>query len=104
MKIIKGLKNRNIRFTSEREDHITNDHPEMVGQYDKIKATLAEPQVIVKSKTDRNVELFYNHYQKTPVTEKYLCIVVKTLKDDQFIITAYFTDTIKRGEILWRKK
>ena len=35
----------------------------------------------------------------TPVTEKYLCVVVKV-----FIITAYFTDKIKRGEILWKRK
>jgi len=26
------------------------------------------------------------------------------LVGDLFIITAYFTDTIKRGEILWEKK
>jgi hypothetical protein len=104
MKIIKDLKNRDIRFTSEREEHITNDHPEMIGQYDKIEATLIEPLIIIESKTDRNVELFYSHHQKTPVTEKYLCVVVKALQNDLFIITAYFTDTIKKGEVLWRKK
>ena len=29
---------------------------------------------------------------------------VKTLPDDHFIITAYYTDTVKRGEVLWEKK
>jgi len=56
------------------------------------------------SRKDSEVELFYRHYDTTPVTEKYLCIVVKILVSDLFIITAYFTDTIKRGKILWEKK
>ncbi len=59
---------------------------------------------ICKSRTDLEVELFYRHYDITPVTEKYLCTVVKVLVGDLFIITAYFTDTIKRGEMLWEKK
>lgn len=28
----------------------------------------------------------------------------KVLTDDFFIITAYFTDTVRRGEILWERK
>ena len=40
----------------------------------------------------------------TPVTDKYLCVVVKVLTQDLFIITPYFTDTIKKGEVLWEKK
>ena len=66
--------------------------------------TLINPDVIVKSRTDPDVELFYRHYDTTPVTEKYLCVVVKILVSDLFIITAYFTDTIKRGKIVWEKK
>lgn len=104
MKIIRGYKNRDIRFTDERENHIEQDHPEMVNQYNKIKATLRNPSIIVRSITDQKAELFYKNYKKTPVTEKYLCVVVKSLKDDSFIITAYFTDTIKKGEIIWEKK
>jgi hypothetical protein len=39
----------------------------------------------------------------TAVTSKFLCTVVKVLPDDNFIITAYYTDTIKQGEGLWEK-
>jgi hypothetical protein len=49
-------------------------------------------------------ELFYRHYCITPVTDKHLCVVVKSILEDLFIITAYFTDSIKRGEMLWEKK
>ena len=50
------------------------------------------------------VELFYRYYQSTPVTSKFLCTVVKVSPGDLFIITAYYTDTMKRGEVLWERK
>ena len=43
-------------------------------------------------------------YDVTPVTKKYLCVIIKVFAEDLFIITTYFTDTVKRGEILWKKK
>jgi len=104
MKRLEDVYGRGIRLTSERQWHIENDHSEMAGQIDKIKETLLEPERIIRSKTDPEVELFYRRYDKTPVTEKYLCVVVKTLLVDRFIITAYFTDTIKKGETLWPKE
>lgn len=104
MKWFKDVRNRQIRLTDERQEHIEKDHPEMPGQVDKIQKTLSNPDVIVSSRTDPDVELFYRHYDITPVTEKYLCVVVKILAGDMFIITAYFTDTVKRGEVLWERK
>ncbi|MCX9014678.1 MAG: PBECR2 nuclease fold domain-containing protein [Candidatus Methanoperedens sp.] len=104
MKLFKDIHSREIRLTPERMEHIESDHPEMSGQITKIQNTLKNPDVIVRSKTDPEVELFYRHYDKTPVNEKYLCVVVKVLVNDLFIITAYFTDSIKRGIILWEKK
>ena len=76
----------------------------MSEQIDNINNTLLNPDIIVRSKTDKNVELFYRHYDTTPVTEKYLCVLVKVLLDDFFIITACFTDKIKKGVILWERK
>ena len=76
----------------------------MCGQIDKIQDTLLNPDRIVKSRTDPDVELFYRHYSTTPVTEKHLCVAVKVLINDLFIITAYFTDTIKVGEVLRERK
>jgi hypothetical protein len=104
MKWLKDIHERQIRLTTERQEHIETDHPEMSGQINKVQDTLINPDVIVKSRTDEAVELFYRHYDTTPVTEKYLCVVVKILGSDLFVITAYFTDTIKRGIILWKEK
>jgi hypothetical protein len=104
MKWFKDIHGRRIRLTLERREHIEADHPEMFGQIDKIENTLLNPDIIVKSRTDPQVELFYRYYKAALVAEKYLCVVVKILDDDLFIITAYFTDTIRGGEILWERK
>lgn len=32
-----------------------------------------------------------------------MCIVVKFKEADAFVITAYFTDSIKKGDVLWKK-
>lgn len=58
MKWFKDIHNRQIRLTFERQEHIEIDHPEMSGQIDKIQDTLMTPDVIVKSRTDPDVELF----------------------------------------------
>ena len=50
------------------------------------------------------MELFYRNYDATPVTKKSLCVVVKVLTDDFYIVTAYFTDAIKKGDVLWERK
>jgi len=104
MKWFNDVYDRRVRLTNERQEHIEADHPEMSGQIDKIQNTLLNPDMIVRSRTDPEVELFYRHYDTTPVTEKYLCVVVKVAAGDFLAITAYFTDSIKRGDVLWQRK
>ena len=98
------IRERSIQLTEERKLHLETEHPEMKGQIPHIVETLARPDKIVRSRIDRTVELFYKHYPSIPVTDKFLCTVVKVLSDDAFIITAYYTNTIKGGELLWEKK
>lgn len=76
----------------------------MTDQLPRLVETLAGPDKVVQSITDETVELFYKHYLSTPITSKFLCVVVKALLDDNFIITAYYTNAMKKGEVLWEKK
>lgn len=92
-----------IRLTDERLLHIM-DHPEMEGLEPEIARTLAYPQRIIRSLSDDRTQLYYRLYPSTPVGEKFLCVIVKLLEDDAFILTAYLTDKIKEGEILWTAK
>ena len=99
--LLSDLLERQVRLTDERLDHILNDHPEMADQSERLGETLHNPDTIVRSKTDNDVELFYKLFASTPVSSKYMCVVLKIKNNDIFIITAYFTDTVKKGAVLW---
>jgi hypothetical protein len=93
---------RTVRLTDERITHIL-EHGEMEGQLDKLGEVLQEPDVIVRSQRDPDIHLYHTHYTTTPVTEKYLLVAVRVAQNDAFVLTAFFTDTIKKGERLWEK-
>ncbi len=75
MKWFRDLHDRQIRLTGERQEHIEADHLEMFGQIEKTQETLSKPGIIIRSRTDPDVELFHRYYDVTPVTEEYLCVV-----------------------------
>ncbi len=79
------------------------EHTEMVGQEDRIKETVAFPDIIKESKYEAKVFCYYRLYEKSPVTKKFLLCVVKILNEKGFIITAFYTDRIKEGKTLWQR-
>jgi len=89
-----------VRLTEERLRHIL-DHPEMAILQDKIEETLKYPEQVRASNTDYQVILNYRYYFNTLVGDKWLCVVVKYLDNDAFLLTAYLTNRIKSGELLW---
>lgn len=91
-----------VRLTEERLAHIL-EHPEMQGQEDRVAETLRQPEAIVQSQSDETVRLFFRFYEGLVVGDKHLCVVVKYSEADAFIITAYFTDRVKTGELLWER-
>ena len=91
-----------VSLTEERLGHLL-EHPEMRGQEDRLAETLLEPDMVIQSQSDDTVRLFYRFYRRLSIGDKYLCVVVKYIGDDIIIITGYFTDKIKRGEVLWQK-
>ncbi len=103
MKQITDFEGRVFRFTDERRKHIL-DHPEMKEMILAIEETLKAPEKVVQSFSDPEARLYYRFYSRTPVGEKYLCVIVKLKRNDAFILTAYLTDAVKKGEILWLEK
>lgn len=73
----------------------------MSGLEDAIEKTLQAPEAVVRSRSDEQARLYYRFYPDTLVGEKFLCVVVKVQAEDAFILTAYLTDRLKRGEIIW---
>ena len=101
--IIKDFEGIKIRLTTERLKHI-KEHPEMRGLTQWIKETLIHPFKVVQSLSDLEVRLYYRFYFATIVGDKYLCVVVKARANDAFVLTAYLTDSMKKGVILWPKR
>ncbi|MDX1959999.1 MAG: hypothetical protein SFU98_15640 [Leptospiraceae bacterium] len=101
---IEDIFGRKIRLTDDRKKHLEEDHPEMKGSDSKIIETLRKPDDVIFSNSDSSVELFYKFFEVTLVGAKFLCVVVKNLVVDFFIVTAYFTDKKKKGESKWTKQ
>jgi hypothetical protein len=100
MRLLRDFQGLEVRLTDERLEHIL-EHPEMRGSEAAIGVTLAYPERVVESHFDSDIRLYYRFYRDTVVGAKHLCVVVKISDEDAFVLTAYLTDSIKRGWRLW---
>jgi hypothetical protein len=91
-----------VSLSSDRWKHVLS-HPEMKNQRIRVKETLLDPDEIRQSIQSNDTLLFYKLYLKTPVTTKYMLVVVKVSNEEGFIVTAFYTDKIKKGDIIWKK-
>jgi len=103
MAVLIDYEGRAIRLTDERWRHIS-EHPEMARMREALEETLRAPEVVNESTSDPAARLYYRFYHRTIVGGKYLCAVVKLAKEDAFLVTAYLTDRVKRGEVVWPTK
>ena len=89
-----------VRCTRQYWQLITTiKHPAMAGREVDVKAALQAPSEIRQSKRDADVYLFY----KAERVGRWVCAVAKRLDGNGFMITAYPTDAVKEGEIVWPK-
>ena len=103
MSVLRDYSGLSIRLTNERLTHIL-EHPEMAGMEKAIEETLARPEKVVESLSDPDARLYYRFYLGTRVGDKYLCVIVKLGGEDAFVVTAYLTDRVKRGVLIWPKE
>jgi hypothetical protein len=90
--------NVTIRITEEYWRYIVEiKHKIMANKEHLVKEILAEPDEVRRSLIDKSVFLYYKKF------DRLYCVVTKHLNDEGFIITAYPTDKIKEGEIVWTK-
>jgi hypothetical protein len=87
-----------VRVTCERWELITTvKHPLMSGCENEVLATLEKPDEIHRSRNDEDVFLFYRARR----AKRWVCAVSKRTESGGFLITAYLTDAIKEGELIW---
>ena len=91
-----------VTLDENRWKHVLG-HPEMVNQRSRIRETLVDPDEVRESVRSSSVWLFYKLYTKTPVTRKFLLVAVQVLNGEGFIVTAFFTDKMKKGYLKWKK-
>ncbi len=95
---IKTPLNVTVRTTKEYWNYLINiKHREMEDREETVKAVLSKPDTIRKSKIDESVFLYYKQ------EDKLYCVVVRHEGVEGFLITAYPTDKVKEGEIIWTK-
>jgi hypothetical protein len=92
---------RALRLTAERLAHIL-EHPELNDQLVWIRETLQTPMFVVATEADETVHVYHRWYATTPVTSKYLLVVVKVLETDAFVLTAFFSSRQKKGNTIWQ--
>jgi hypothetical protein len=103
MVVLTDYEGRSVRLTDERWRHV-EEHPEMRGLQQALAETLLEPEIVVESASDPEATLHYRFYRHTVVGGKHLCVVVKNRGDDAYVVTAYLTDRVKKGIVLWRRE
>jgi len=69
---------------------------------EKNKQVIQNPKVVLEGAT-KDTRICYRFYQSTPVTSKYLAVIIKLLNREGFIITSYFTQRMRKGVVVWRK-
>ena len=103
MQIVKSVAGVPIRLTPERTEHIERRHPEMAGEGERVLQVLSSPDFVQGG--DAGTLIVIRHYPKTPLTEKYCCVVYRELsEDDGFILTAYFASKpADWRNIVWKR-
>lgn len=108
MKIVFEIESKlkkGIRLTDEQWKHIRRRHKEMDSQLNEMKLALVDPDSIYYSPKEENYH-YYKFFKQTPVTEKFLLLVIKHLDEEGYIITAFFLSKIKTKEkvLIWQEK
>ncbi len=103
MKILKDYKNKDVRLPDERIRHFASRlaRNEM---FDLLEESLSDPDFIIQSKSDPQAVINYKFHRGTKGDDKYLCVVVKYDGSDAYVLTAYPSDQIKKGELIWERK
>jgi len=78
---------------------VTVKHPVMAGREADVQEALENPDEVRLSRSDPAVYLFY----KAERIGRWICVVIKRLDGDGFLITTYPTDAIKEGVQVWPK-
>ena len=90
--------NNTIKLTANQWNHILKEHPEVGAYKSRVSDVLTKPDLVKRSKRDKDTFLYY-HYYKDIYKGKYLLVVAR----HGLLLTCYITDRIKEGYVIWKK-
>jgi hypothetical protein len=74
-------------------------HPALAGHENAVRDCVRDPEVLGASAKDGNVHPYYRS-----IDDGYVCVVVGgDDPEDRFVVTVYFTKSIKKGQKLWTR-
>ncbi|MBI3786299.1 MAG: DUF4258 domain-containing protein [Deltaproteobacteria bacterium] len=77
---------------------VSEKHPVLAGHVEEVKQVLIEPDEVRRSRKDAQVLLFYRGG-----SPRWICAVARREESSGFLVTAYPTDAIKAGEVIWTR-
>ena len=86
-------------MTDERWGHIIFEHDNLAGNIENVKDVLINPLIILESKDNHQTVFYYRYYKERDNKERYLLVLVKYLNGTGFIITSFFTNKIRTGNL-----
>jgi hypothetical protein len=95
-----------VELTDEREAHIAYTHPDLLPEYlDQIRQTLADPDQVRRSTRMSTARLLDRWFEDIRQGKYVVVVVVSEVvpKERHWIITAYMTSRLAKGEVEWRK-
>ncbi|MDE2785041.1 MAG: hypothetical protein OXL37_00105 [Chloroflexota bacterium] len=91
-----------VELNDERERHIAEKHSQLLpNRPDHIATTLADPDLILRKDPEDETILFYRWFYDL---DKYVLVAVVNHPGRDWIITAFVTRRLQRGEIIWQRR
>lgn len=95
-----------VEMTDERERHIAEHHPDLLPKHlDKLRKTLARPDQVRRSVRFGRARLFSKWYDDLKEGKHVVVVVVSEAEPRarHWIITAYVTAKLTKGEVEWQR-
>ncbi len=90
-----------VELNEEREQHIREKHSDFLTErLYYIAGALADPDRILRKAPDADTIVFYRWYDDL---DKYVLVAVVNHPGRDWIVTAFVTRRLQRGEIIWRR-
>jgi hypothetical protein len=98
--------NAQVELTNEREQHITERHPDLLPEHrQRIADTLAHPDQVRRSSRFANARLFSRWFESVRGGKHAVVVIVSEPAPGtrHWIITAYIARRLAQGEVEWSR-